>query len=107
MSERALEFVEFWVSEKIEQEGVPEDGAASPAKRWAAECIEAAGEEGIPASEIEEAFDSLEEFIDGEIAEAKDREEDEDEEEEEEEDEDEDELDDDDDDEEDDEEKDQ
>ena len=104
MSERALEFVEFWVSEKIEHEGVPADGAASPAKQWAAECVEAAGEEGIPASEIEEAFDSLEEFIDGEIAEAKDREEDEDEDEEEE---DEDELDDDDDDEEDDDEKDQ
>lgn len=83
MSERALEFVEFWVSEKIEREGLPAEGAASPAKQWAAECVEAAGEEGIPESEIEEAFDSLEEFIDGEIAEAKDREEDEDEDEEE------------------------
>ncbi len=103
MSERALEFVEFWVTEKIEHEGVPEDGVASPAKRWAVECVEAAGEEGIPASEIAEAFDSLEEFIDGEIAEAKDREEDEDEDEDGEEDE----LDDDDDDEEDDDEKDQ
>jgi hypothetical protein len=83
MSKRALEFVETWVSEKIEEEGVPAEGGASPAKEWAAECVEAANEEGIPAPEISEAFDDLAEFIDGEIEEARDREEDEEEDEEE------------------------
>lgn len=77
MSARALEFVETWVSEKIAQEGYPLEGAASPAKDWAAECVEAAQEEGIPASEIEEAFDDLTEFIDGELEEARERDEDE------------------------------
>jgi hypothetical protein len=75
MSKRALEFVETWVSEKIEEEGVPKEGEASPAKKWAAECVEAANEEGIPALEISEAFDDLAEFIDGEIEEAREREE--------------------------------
>jgi hypothetical protein len=91
MSARALEFVETWVTEKIAQEGFPLKGAASPAKEWSAECVAAALEEGIPASEIEEAFDDLAEFIDGELEEARERDEDEhddedDEEEEEEED---------------------
>ena len=91
MSKRALEFVETWVSEKIEEEGVPEEGEKSPAKEWAEECIEAANEEGIPALEISEAFDDLAEFIDGEIEEAREREEgEEDEDEEDEDDEDED-----------------
>ena len=75
MSKRALEFVETWVSEKIEEEGVPEEDQKSPAKEWAEECIEAANEEGIPALEISEAFDDLAEFIDGEIEEAREREE--------------------------------
>ena len=77
MSARALEFVETWVTEKIAQEGYPLEGAASPAKDWAAECVEAAQEEGIPSSEIEEAFDDLAEFIDGELEEARERDEDE------------------------------
>ena len=86
MSKRALEFVETWVSEKIEEAGVPAEGEASPAKEWAEECIKAADEEeGIPAPEINEAFDDLAEFIDGEIEEAREREEDDDEEDEDEE----------------------
>jgi hypothetical protein len=80
MSKRALEFVETWVSEKIEDQGIPEEGEESPAKEWATECVAAANEEGIPASEISEAFDDLAEFIDGEIEEAREREEDEDDE---------------------------
>jgi hypothetical protein len=80
MSARALEFVETWVSEKIEEQGYPEEGEGSPAREWAAECLQAASEEGIPKSEIDEAFDDLPEFIDGEIEEAREREEDEDEE---------------------------
>jgi segregation and condensation protein B len=75
MSKRALEFVETWVSEKIEEAGVPEEGEESPAKEWAEECTEAANEEGIPALEISEAFDNLAEFIDGEIEQAREREE--------------------------------
>jgi hypothetical protein len=78
MSKRALEFVETWVQEKIEESGVPAEGEASPAKEWAAECVAAANDEGIPAPEISEAFDDLAEFIDGEIEEAREREEDED-----------------------------
>ncbi len=74
MSKRALEFVETWVTEKIEEAGIPAEGEESPAKKWAAECVEAADEEGIPALEISEAFDDLAEFIDGEIEEARDRE---------------------------------
>jgi hypothetical protein len=92
MSARALEFVETWVSEKIEEKGYPEEGEASPAKAWAAECVTAAGEEGIPALEISEAFDDLPEFIEGELEEARERDEgdeDEDDEEDEEEEEDE------------------
>jgi hypothetical protein len=87
MSKRALEFVETWVTEKIEEAGIPAEGEESPAKKWAAECVEAADEEGIPALEISEAFDDLAEFIDGEIEEARDREEDEDDDEEDDEDE--------------------
>jgi hypothetical protein len=84
MSERALEFVEMWVSEKIEQAGYPAEDAASPAKAWAAECLAAAMEEGIPSTEINEAFDDLADFIEGEIEEARERDEDEDEDEDEE-----------------------
>jgi len=84
MSKRALEFVETWVSDKIEEAGVPEEEEASPAKEWAQECIEAANEEGIPTLEISEAFDDLAEFINGEIEEAREREEGEDDEDDEE-----------------------
>jgi hypothetical protein len=80
MSTRALEFVETWVSEKIEEEGYPEEGREEAvANEWAAECREAALEDGIPGSEINEAFDDLGQFITGEMAEAREREEDEDE----------------------------
>jgi hypothetical protein len=77
MSARALEFVETWVTEKIAQEGYPLEGANSPAKEWAAECVEAAQQDGIPASEIADAFDDLAEFINGELEEARERDEDE------------------------------
>jgi hypothetical protein len=88
MSKRALEFVETWVQEKIEEAGIPGEGEQSPAKEWAEECIKAADEEeGIPALEINEAFDNLAEFIDGEIDEERDREEHEEEEDEDEDDE--------------------
>lgn len=74
MSARALEFVETWVSEKIEEEGWPEEERQKTvAKEWAAECRKAAMEEGIPGQEIDEAFDDLAEFINGAIEEARER----------------------------------
>jgi hypothetical protein len=74
MSARALEFVETWVSEKIEATAtLPAEGDEAAAKAWANECLQAALEEDIPATEIQEAFDDLAEFIDGEIEEARER----------------------------------
>ena len=74
MSARALEFVETWVSEKIEAtETLPAKGDEAAPKAWANECLQAALEEDIPAAEIQEAFDDLAEFIDGEIEEERER----------------------------------
>jgi hypothetical protein len=74
MSERALEFVETWVSEKIEEmEELPGEDNEKALKALADECLKAALEEGTPASEIQDAFDDLAEFIGGEIEEERDR----------------------------------
>jgi hypothetical protein len=74
MSARALEFVETWVSEKIEKMAtLPAEGDEAAPKAWANECFQAALEEDIPAAEIQEAFDDLAEFTAGEIEEARDR----------------------------------
>jgi hypothetical protein len=76
MSARALEFVEYWVSEKIEEmEDLPAAGDDATAKALAAECLQAAQSEGIPQAEIQEAFDDLAAFIGGEIEEARKRDE--------------------------------
>jgi len=76
MSERALEFVEYWVSEKIEDmEELPAAGDGATAKALATQCLQAAQQEDIPQSEIEEAFDDLAAFIGGEIEEARARDE--------------------------------
>jgi hypothetical protein len=75
MSARALEFVETWVSEKIEaMNEFPAEGDDSVAKELATECITAAQNDDIPESEIAEAFDDLAAFIGGEIEEAVERE---------------------------------
>jgi len=68
MSERALEFVELWVSEHVTPASDP-----SQAKALAAECLQAANADGISKVEIDEAFDDLAGFIAGEIAEAHER----------------------------------
>jgi hypothetical protein len=82
MSTRALEFVETWVSGKIEaMETLPADGDEAAVKALATACFQAALEEDIPAAEIQEAFDDLAEFIAGEIEEERDRREQTDEEE--------------------------
>ena len=74
MSARALEFVETWVTEKIEaMETLPAAGDEAVAKALANECFQAALDEDIPAAEIQEAFDDLAEFITGEIAEERER----------------------------------
>jgi len=74
MSARALEFVETWVSEKVEaMETLPAAGDEAAAKSLANECYQAALDEDIPAAEIQEAFDDLTEFIAGEIAEERER----------------------------------
>jgi hypothetical protein len=74
MSARALEFVETWVSEKIKAlKELPKEGDASVAQELATECIQAAQDDGIPESEIQEAFDDLTAFIGGEIEEARER----------------------------------
>ena len=73
MSERALEFVETWVSEKIEEmEELPARTTRRRPKHWRTNA-EAALEDGIPAAEIQEAFDNLAEFIGGEIEEERER----------------------------------
>ena len=74
MSARALEFVETWVSEKIEaMKKLPAEGDEAAAKALANECYQAALDEDIPAPEIQEAFDNLAEFIAGEIDEERER----------------------------------
>jgi hypothetical protein len=75
MSTRALEFVETWVSEKIEaMKKLPAEGDEAAAKALANGCFQAALDEDIPAAEIQEAFDDLAEFIAGEMEEARERE---------------------------------
>ena len=70
MSESALEFVDVWVQEKIdEMDAAPADIEAQ-AKTLAAECIKAAQEDGVTEAEIKDAFDDLAAFIAGEIEEA-------------------------------------
>ena len=65
MSERAIEFVEVWVSEHVRGGEAPDD-----AKPLAAQCLAAAKSAGIPQTEIEDAFEDLAAFIAGEITEA-------------------------------------
>ncbi|HJY16944.1 MAG TPA: hypothetical protein VJ353_04875 [Xanthobacteraceae bacterium] len=71
MSVRALEFVETWVSEKIEAKDA--SGLAAQAKSLADQCVKDAQANGIPKSEIDQAFDDLAAFIAGQIDEASDR----------------------------------
>jgi hypothetical protein len=71
MSKRALEFVETWVEDKIEEMGDPTKAGSAQAKALAAQCVTAARDKGIPESEINDAFDDLAAFIAGEIEEAR------------------------------------
>ena len=72
MSERVFAFVEEWVSEHINGDGkAPEDAAA-----LAEQCIRDAEEAGILRSEVDDAFDSLADYLASEVEEAKERRED-------------------------------
>ena len=74
MSERALAFVEEWISDHITADDADGDIEAH-AKALAGQCLADAGKKGIPASEIGEAIDDLPEFMIGAVEEAEEREE--------------------------------
>jgi hypothetical protein len=77
MSERALGFVEEWISDHVPAEGDAPDNAKAgdnaQAKALATQCLADAGAQGISAAEIGEAIDDLVEFMAGAIEEANDR----------------------------------
>jgi len=72
MSERALAFVEEWVSDHVRAEGKSDDEQAR-GSALADRCRADAGTHGIPASEIGEAIDDLTAFMVGAIEEAAER----------------------------------
>jgi hypothetical protein len=73
MSERALAFVDEWVSDHVRAEDAEGD-IEERAKALASQCLADAGKDGIPASEIGEAIDDLSDYMLGAIEEAEDRE---------------------------------
>ena len=73
MSERALAFVDEWVSGHVRAEDADGDIEAR-ARTLASQCLADAGNKGIPASEIDEAIGDLPEFMIGAIEEAEERE---------------------------------
>lgn len=74
MSERAIAFVDTWVSENVNAEGYQADGDMTEARNFAERCLADAVAAGIPAAEVNDAFEDLADFISGEIEEANDRE---------------------------------
>jgi hypothetical protein len=74
MTERALAFVDEWVSDHVQAQDADGD-IEGRAKALAAQCLADAGNKGIPASEISEAIDDLAEFMVGAIEEADERDE--------------------------------
>ena len=73
MSERALAFVEEWISDHVRAEDA--DDIEARAKTLAGQCLADAGKEGIPAAEISDVIDDLPEFMMGAIEEAEERDE--------------------------------
>jgi hypothetical protein len=74
VSERALAFVDEWVSAHVHAQDADGDIAAR-AKTLANQCFAAASKKGIPASEIGEAIDDLADYMVGAIEEAEERDE--------------------------------
>jgi membrane-bound lytic murein transglycosylase B len=72
MSERALGFVEEWVSEHVTAADAAGDSQAR-AKALASQCLAEANAQGIPAAEINDAIDDLTAFMSGAIEEASER----------------------------------
>jgi hypothetical protein len=72
MSERALAFVEEWVSDHVRAEDKSGDERAR-AKALADRCRADVSAHGIPANEIAEAIDDLTAFMIGEIEQAAER----------------------------------
>ena len=73
MSESAIEFVETWVDDKIEEMDAPPTDIEALAKTLATECIAEAQNDGLTQSDINDTFDDLAAFIAAEIEEAFDR----------------------------------
>jgi len=73
MSERALAFVEGWVSDHVHPEGYEPEGDNTRAKQLAEECLSAANADGISRIEIDEVIDDLTAFMAGQIEEVVDR----------------------------------
>ena len=73
MSESAIEFVETWVDDKIEEMDAPPTDIEALAKTLATECIAEAQNGGVTQSDINDTFDDLAAFIAAEIEEAFDR----------------------------------
>ena len=76
MSERAIGFVENWVTENIDAKSHQAESGDLPAKELATRCLMAAKAQGISQSEIDDAFEDLTAFMAGQIEEAKEREQD-------------------------------
>ena len=74
MTERAIAFVESWVTENVGAESDQSNADNSQAQALAARCLNAAMAEGISQAEMAAAFEDLTTFMAGEIAEANDRE---------------------------------
>ena len=73
MSERALGFVEDWVSQHVHAEGYEPESDNSLAKSLARQCLIDASAQGISEAEIRESIDDLTDFMAGAIEEANDR----------------------------------
>jgi hypothetical protein len=67
MSERAIAFVEEFVSENVDPDGYEPDDDNSHSAALAARCIEAAKAAGIPETEMKSAFEDLTAFMAGAI----------------------------------------
>jgi hypothetical protein len=72
MSERAIAFVEEWVSENIHATGYEPEGDDSQAAAFAARCVASAKADGIPEAEMKSAFENLTEFMSAAIRTAND-----------------------------------
>ena len=73
MSESAIEFVQTWVDDKIEEMDALPTNIEALAKTLATECIAEAQNGGVTQSDINDTFDDLAAFIAAEIEEAFDR----------------------------------